>query len=145
MMRPASASVNKEMEKQNDIFMSQILEKYYMGNAQIIQGMVSGQMPPELKTYYTNVMKATASWMKHTLRNFGYDDISRLIPTPDFLQEQANVSSNGVQPSSQNSGVPARSNGAGGTGGVQTLAAEPGGNAATLPVTPVENSGGVSA
>lgn len=147
MMRPASASVNKEMEKQNDIFMSQILEKYYMGNAQIIQGIVSGQMPDELKKYYINVMKATASWMKHTLRNFGYDDISRLIPTPDFLFQQdgaPNVGSNGLQSSGQNAGVSTTSSGAGGTGGVQTLATEQGGNAATLPVGSVENSGGVS-
>ncbi len=146
MMRPASASVNKEMEKQNDILMAGILEKYYLGNAQIIQGMTSGQMPPDLVKYYTDVMKATASWMKHTLRNFGYDDISRLIPTPDFLQQGAsNAGANGVRPAQANTGVSTGSNGTGGAGGVQTLAAESGGNAATLPVSPMENSGGVSA
>lgn len=140
LMRPASASVNKEMEKQNDIFMSQILEKYYQGNAQIIQGITSGQMPPELKQYYIDVMKATASWMKHTLRNFGYDDISRLIPTPDFLQENNNGTSNGVRSAQASSGISAGSSGTGGTGGVQTLAAEQGGDAPTLPVSSMEDS-----
>ena len=141
LMRPASASINKEMEKQNDIFMSQILEKYYSGNAQILQGIMSGNMPDELKQYYIGVMKATTSWMRHTLRNFSYDDTARLLPLPDFLKEGAdNANPNGVRSSQTSAGISAGGPRVGGPGSIQAASAQQGGDAATLPISSMENS-----
>ena len=139
LTRPSSASVNKEMEKQNDILMAQILEKFYAGNAQIIQAISGGQMPKELVGYYVDVLKATSSWMKHTLRNFGYDDISRLIPVPAFLKENRDAA-NGVQPSNGGARVSTGSAGTGGAGSVQADDSQQGGNGATLPISSVEAS-----
>jgi hypothetical protein len=140
LAKPTSASINKEMEKQNDIFMSQILEKFYAGQAQMLQAITSGQAPPELVKYYVKVMKATSAWMRHTIRNFGYDDISRLIPVPDFLKEDANGNADGVQSSQSGSRVSAGGQRTGGSGSVSGADSQQGRNELTIPNASMESS-----
>lgn len=118
LIRPASASINKEMEKQNDILLSQNLERLYAGDAQILQSLGTPNMPPELKQYYIEVLKAKNAFMKHMLRNFNYADIDRLIPVPAFLKENRN-------------GIP------GSTGSIRPGGQTPGGDQTTLPVSPM--------
>lgn len=91
-IRPATGSVNKELEKQNDMLLTQALQRHYMSVAQIIQALSNPAMPPELKSYYVEVIKGSDQLMKHLLRNFGHDDVSRLVPQPDFLKGQKNGS-----------------------------------------------------
>ena len=91
LIRPASASINKEMEKQNDILLSQNLERLYAGDAQILQSLATPGMPPELADYYKEVLKAKNAFMKHMLRNFNYADIDRLIPVPAIIKENRNA------------------------------------------------------
>lgn len=90
LIRPSSASINKEMEKQNDILLSQNLERLYAGDAQIIQSLSTQGLPPELKDYYIQVLRAKNQFMKRLMRNFGYSDIDAMIPVPTFLKESRN-------------------------------------------------------
>jgi hypothetical protein len=131
LIRPASASINKEMEKQNDILMSQTLERLYAGDAQIIQSLTTQGMPPELKEYYVEVLKAKNSLMRHILRNFGHDDSARLIPVPAFLKENANV----PRPAQGGAGVQPAGAGVGGAGGVSPANPQQGIGGATLPIS----------
>jgi hypothetical protein len=135
LIRPASASINKEMEKQNDILMSQTLERLYAGDAQIIQSLTTAGMPPELKAYYIDVLKAKNSLMRHILRNFGHDDVERLIPEPTFLKESKNGTTAGSSTGAQSAGA-----GVGGAGGVQTTSAQEGTNSGSLPIGNGESS-----
>ena len=117
LIRPASASINKEMEKQNDMLLSGTLERMYAGDAQIIQSLSAQGMPEELKSYYIEILKAKGVFMKHMLRNFNYDDIDRLIPVPAFLKENRNGVPNGQS-----------------AGGVRQPPQAPGATQATVPV-----------
>ena len=87
LVRPSTASINKEMEKQSDMLLSQTLERMYAGDAQIIQSLVTQGMPPELANYYKQVLRAKNAFMKRLLRNFDYPDVDMLIPEPTFLKE----------------------------------------------------------
>lgn len=86
LIRPSSASINKEMEKQNDLLLTQHLERLYAGDAQVIQALANPQMPPELRQYYMDMLKAKNYLMKHILRSYGHEDINQLIPVPAILK-----------------------------------------------------------
>lgn len=118
LLRPSSASINKEIEKQNDILLSQHLERLYAGDAQIMQLLVTAGMPPDLRDYYIAVLKAKNAFMKHLLRNFGRDDVNALIPVPSFLKDRRD-------------GIPT------GTTGVRGAISGPGQNIPTLPIAGV--------
>jgi hypothetical protein len=91
VIKPATGSLNKELEKQNDILLSSTLERLYAGDAQLVQTLSNPVTPPEMKEYFVEVLKAKNSLMKHILRNFGHDDTDRLIPVPQQLKEQRNA------------------------------------------------------
>ena len=101
-VRASTASMNKELEKQNDIMLSQTLTGLYQADAQIIQSMSMQGMPEDLKEYYVEVLRAKQSLYKEIVQNFGHDDSARLIPVPKIIQtgranESNNVSSQGSQ------------------------------------------------
>lgn len=138
LIRPGSASINKEMEKQNDLLLTQHLERLYAGDAQVIQALSNPGMPPELKEYYVDMLKAKNLLMKHILRSYGHEDIKSLIPVPNFLK-------------GNRKGVP-NVQAAGGTGGqgVQGAASQPGANMQSVPAgglpaptTPVSGGGAI--
>ncbi len=89
-MRAATASINKEMEKQNDILLSGTLQQMYSGDAQLIQALVTPGCPPELGQYYIEVMKAKQALMRSLLRAFGREDVESLIPVPEIVKGKRN-------------------------------------------------------
>lgn len=108
-IRASTASLNKELEKQNDIMLSQTLTGLYQADAQIIQSMSMQGMPEELKEYYVEVLRAKQALYKQIVQNFGHDDAARLIPVPKFLKQgrpnELNAqSSAGGQPANPQSG-----------------------------------------
>jgi hypothetical protein len=86
-VRASTASMNKELEKQNDIMLSQTLTGLYQADAQIIQAMGMQGMPDDLKAYYTEVLRAKQALYKQIVQNFGHDDAARLIPRPALLDQ----------------------------------------------------------
>ena len=91
LIRPATASFNREVEKQNDILLAQSLGRLYQEDAQIIQAMGQQGMPDDLKAYYMEVLRAKNALMKTILRNFQHDDPDRLVPVPPMIKEQRNA------------------------------------------------------
>lgn len=97
-VRASTASMNKELEKQNDIMLSQTLTGLYQADAQIIQSLGMQGMPDDLKAYYTEVLRAKQALYKQIVQNFGHDDAARLIPRPALLDRGRN------EPNAQSSG-----------------------------------------
>jgi hypothetical protein len=79
-IRAANASINKELEKQNDMLLTQVLQRHHSAIAQILQGLFNPQLPEPMKNYLVGVIAAQGALMSRLLRNFGHDDISRLQP-----------------------------------------------------------------
>jgi hypothetical protein len=97
----ATASVNKEVEKQNDIMLSQIIMRHYQAISSLLAQLQMGNVPPLVKQYAVEVCGAANSLMKGILRNFGHDDVEKLIPDTDKLLAAASQQAggqNGQQP-----------------------------------------------
>lgn len=95
IIKPVTASLNRELEKQNDILLATTLERLYAGDAQIIQALSMQGLPPALTDYYVEVLRAKNRLYMTIMRNFGHDDAASLIPVPAFLKEQRNATING--------------------------------------------------
>ena len=109
----ATASVNKEVEKQNDVMLKQISAQHYMMVSQLLTQMQQPQIPPEVKAYGLEVIDASNTLMKAIFRNFGHDDMDRLVPDPikRIMQQPPQGAPNGQpspagQPQGQNPAQP---------------------------------------
>lgn len=144
-VRASTASMNKELEKQNDVMLSQTLTGLYQADAQIIQSMSMQGMPDDLKEYYTEVLRAKQALYKQIVQNFGHDDAARLIPVPKLLKQgrpnelTTQQSTSGQQGSSQ-PGIPGSYGQPNGGQGNSTGAVPVGGGTVTTGV-PVGSSG----
>ena len=79
-LRPSSASMNKELERQNDILLSDRLDRYYASQTQIIQALQMPNIPEPLKAYYFDMLLATKATMQALLRNFNKDNTETILP-----------------------------------------------------------------
>lgn len=101
-IRAATASINKELEKQNDMLLTQVMQRHHQGIAQILQSLASPQVPPEMKQFMIGWIDSSSIIMGRILRNFGHDDLSRLLPERKLLEGASN---NGGQQGGGNSGA----------------------------------------
>lgn len=88
-LRPASASMNKELERQNDILLSDRMERLYNSQAQVIQAIAQPQIPQDLKQYYLEMLLATRVMGQTLLRNFNKDNTETLLPNVSKIIEAA--------------------------------------------------------
>lgn len=88
VIKPVTASLNRELEKQNDILLSATMERTFQWQANIVQALVQQGCPDELKSLFIQQLKASNQMFKTLYRNFGHEDASRLIPVPDFLKQE---------------------------------------------------------
>jgi len=107
----ASASINREVEKQNDMMLANIMKAHYQAVAGMLQGISSPMTPPAVKDYLINAIKASDYLMKDVLRVFDKAEPERMVPE---INEQL----------IQQSGQPAP-----GAGGPSQMAQPPGGQA----------------
>lgn len=130
-LRPASASMNKELERQNDILLSDRLDRFYSSQAQMIQAIQTQGIQPELQKYYCDTLLATRASMQTLLRVFNKDNTETILPSvAEFIaqiqhqqaiaqqQSPAGGAGNGNQKPSGSSAVPTISSGVVPTGGV---------------------------
>jgi hypothetical protein len=97
-IRSATASINKELEKQNDMLLTQVMQRHHMGISQILQAVNNPSLPPELKQFMVGWIDSASLLMSRILRNFGHDDISRMLPERKIveqIEEQEGASSHG--------------------------------------------------
>ncbi len=123
-LRPSSASMNKELERQNDVMLSQQVNAFYQQEAQMIQAINTPNIPPPLQKYYTDVLLGSRAMMMALLRNFNKDNVDVIIPDIDHViatvqaQQQQEQVANANQQHSGPSAVPTVPQGSVGVGGV---------------------------
>lgn len=105
-IKTATASVNREVEKQNDLLLSGIAQKHYTAIGQLLQAVQSPQIEPVLKDYLLKVITASDKLMSKIMINFGHDDEDTLVPEPLVIGEQpANATSGLSSAQPQNMGT----------------------------------------
>lgn len=102
-VRAATASINREQEKQSDMLLVNVLRQHYMGISQTLQNLQ--QAPPQVQDYLVNTVVANDFLMKHILRNFGYDDINRLLPEPMIIKQFKEQMANAARQAKQQRGI----------------------------------------
>jgi len=125
-LRPTSASLNKELDRQNNILLTDRLDRFYQVQAQMIEAMMNPQIPQDLKEYYAQALVASRLLMQDLLRNFNKDNTSALLPQIKQLTQGAGGAGNGaVQQGGGFAQVPQVPRGAVSGGGVPTLSQNP--------------------
>lgn len=123
-LRPSSAMMNKELERQSDVMLTQQVNAFYQQEAQMIQAINTPNIPPTLQKYYMDVLLGSRSMMVNLLRAFNKDnvdvivpDVSHIIETAQAQQAQqeqaANANQQHLRPNSVST-VPSGSMGVGG-------------------------------
>jgi hypothetical protein len=130
----STSSVNKEVEKQSDIMLNQIMNQHYQMISALLAQLQNPLVPPEVKDYTSKVIKSSNRLMKAILKDFDRDDGEDLVPEPSKPSTQPkpfalpggglgggqNQQPNGSVPS-QTQPIPSMAGGAGGQG-VSSLA-----------------------
>lgn len=94
----STASVNKEVEKQSDLMLTNVMNQYHQGITQML-GAINNPMTPEpVKKYVADAIEATRSLMATVLRHFDRDEIDRLAPKPDVNPEGSQPPQGGAGP-----------------------------------------------
>lgn len=88
LIKPATASNNKELEKQNDLLLLQTMERQQQSDMQMVASIATQQgMPPELKAYMAQCFLAKNALFTRILREFEHPDVKRLAPIPELIQQ----------------------------------------------------------
>ena len=111
-IKAATASINKEVEKQTGMLFTQVMQRHYGAIAQILQGITNPTIPDDIKEFLVGSIGGMAYVMSKLARAFGYDDVARMQPelkTLNKLLKGAN--NNGKQPVQGNAGATSTGNG----------------------------------
>lgn len=84
----STASINREVEKQNDLMLTRVLGGHYNSVTQALQAASNPMMPPNVVEYMSEVVKAANLVMKSVMRHFGYDEVDRFVPEPKIPKPQ---------------------------------------------------------
>jgi hypothetical protein len=105
----SSASVNREVEKQSDIMLVQLMDRHYQMIAQLLTAVSNPMAPPAAKQYFVEVMIAAGLLHKKILKNFGHEEVGRLVPDPiKALQAQIKQQQQQLPSGGQPNGQPAQ-------------------------------------
>ena len=88
LIKSATASNNKELEKQNDILMLQTLSNAQSQDLQMMAQIQTPGMKPEMISYIKDCITAKNALLRRLLRNFEHQDVERLAPLPDFIKQE---------------------------------------------------------
>jgi hypothetical protein len=100
----ATSSINREIEKQNDMVLMGVQEKYIQMMMGLMGQANNPQAPPEAKQEITKFITAAHTLYVCVLRHFGYDEVDRLAPKPGVTQPQSAPGAMG--PPGQSPGAP---------------------------------------
>jgi hypothetical protein len=103
----ATSSVNREIEKQNDLMLMGVQERYIQMMMGLMQQVNNPQTPPAAQQEMMKFITAAHTLYQSVLRHFGYDDVDRLAPKPAVGQQQQPSQQPGAMgPQGQPGGVP---------------------------------------
>lgn len=105
-IRASNASLNKEVEKQNDMLMIGLMQRHYTAQAQLMQAVNNQMIPPEVKEYLVHVMQGSDRIMKRVLKDFGYDQPEDFIPDAAESVKKGAQQNASPQAQPQNPGLP---------------------------------------
>jgi len=71
VVHPATASVNREVEKQNLMMMTQNLRQHYQQAVSMLTMIENPMTPPDIKTYLAEALQGMNTLMRWAIRNFG--------------------------------------------------------------------------
>ena len=110
-LRPTTAANNKELERQNDILLTQALSRFHQENASMLQAIMQPGMPKELAEYYKQALIGNIALFKSILINFNRDDTARILPDIPALNAGGNNQggNNGSAQPNSGSGAPVSS------------------------------------
>ena len=97
LIKPATASLNRELEKQNDILMMQTLTGAQQADMQMISQLATPNMPDDMKEYIVSAIQAKNTLLRRLFRAFNHPDVDRLAPLPPFIQKMREAQLNGQQ------------------------------------------------
>jgi hypothetical protein len=122
-VRAATASNNKELERQNDVLLAGQLSRAWQEQAQMIQAMNQPGIPPALVEFYHQTFLASRAIQKAILRSFGKTNINTLLPQ---MPEGTNQGvPNGNKQPGRSGPISATNQGAVPIGGVQSYGGVP--------------------
>jgi len=84
----STASVNREVEKQNDLMLSGLLARHYQQITQMLQATADPRVPPNIQKYVGESIISMNEVMKIVLLHFGFSEIDKLIPKPETAPPQ---------------------------------------------------------
>lgn len=87
-IRAATGSINKEIEKQNDMLMLNNLRAHGQQIAQLLQALANPMAPPELQHFLASFALTSTMFMKRLVKEFGVDDPSSAVPDLPGMQER---------------------------------------------------------
>jgi len=88
-MRAATASVNTEVTKQNEILLNQAIEAFNQRQSQMIQAASNPTAPPEYRKWMVRVIEARTVFMRKIVKDFQLSDHpEEYIPDAPKLEEQ---------------------------------------------------------
>lgn len=91
-MRAATASMNKEVTKQNELLLNQAISAYIKETSQQFQAYMNPGLSPEYKKWIGNVIKAKTRFMQQIIRDFQVSDQPQeYIPDIELPQEKPNA------------------------------------------------------
>jgi hypothetical protein len=96
-IKAATASINKEIEKQTGMLFTQVMQRHFGAIGQLLQGVLNPSIPDPLKEFLVGSIAAQSYVMGKLLRAFNYDDISRMQPEVDILNKLRSQNNNGQQ------------------------------------------------
>lgn len=76
----STASVNREVEKQSDLMLTGVTDKYHQTITQMLQAVNNPLTPEPIKKYVNEAMEASRNLMKTVYRHFNYDEVDRMVP-----------------------------------------------------------------
>jgi hypothetical protein len=80
--------------------LSQIMGRHYQTVATLLGAMQNAMTPPQVKEYFAQVVVASNLLMKKILKNFGHEEVDRLVPDP-MKQKPGGQDGNQPAPDSQ--------------------------------------------
>jgi hypothetical protein len=86
-IKAATASINKEIEKQTGMLFTQVMQRHFGAIGQLLQGVLNPSIPDPLKEFLVGSIAAQSYVMGKLLRAFNYDDISRMQPEVEILNK----------------------------------------------------------
>jgi len=101
-IRAATASANKEVEKQNLMLLGQWVQGHHRNIINMLQAIAQAQIPDEAKAFFVKVMESQNRLAKQLFRAFGFDQPDEFVPDIPKEQnapvQQANPGAAGPQP-----------------------------------------------